>query len=289
MKIHKLKILLVSLLMNNMLYGIEYLQKDTLITELKPFNTITGSYNTYNVIQGLASYKNNWIVTQSIKNKKLLINILDKRGNSINDAIIKYPSHGQDLSIEIKNDKLLLYTVSKGGKGILKIEGNISSFKKTKLNLKFKKSVDLNLDGVTPTISEDKNYFIIKSKGRIYIYRYIDIFKNINPESIFSFSLNKKQRKKGQWFQGLAMKDGFIYCLSGDNTLKGSKQLFIYDNYGKLIKMYTLKTGKVLSKSLGKKWELEGLTFKEKSLYTTVISKKDGKHILNLYMILLIK
>ena len=73
------------------------------------------------------------------------------------------------------------------------------------------------------------------------------------------------------------------------NIFEGKKELFkylyIYDSYGRVNKSYTLTTGIGFSKSIGKKWELEGLAFKENILYTTV-KAKDKKHYMRLYKIL---
>ena len=270
------------MLFTNMLFSVEYTQNDEYIATLKPYNSKSGLYDDKHVIQGIASYNDSWIVVQSIKNKQLLINILDENGTSYADSLITFPSHGADLSIRMSNNKknLYLYTQGKHRNGIVQLSSSIEAFR-----LKVKKSIPLTLSSAIPSISENKAYFAVKSRDSIYIYRYVDIAKNTNPLKIFSFILARKQREKGQWFQGIAMKDGLIYCLTGDNTLKGKKYLYIYDSYGRVNKSYTLTTGIGFSKSIGKKWELEGLAFKENILYTTVMAK-DKKHYMRLYKIL---
>jgi len=279
----RIRYLYFFLVFSTFLFSYDYLQKDQYITTLKPYNSTIEKFDNTHVIQGIASYGNKWIVSQAIKNRYLLINVLDSNGTSIADELFDIHSHGVDLSICTSNDKkvLYIYTQGKHRKGIVKLSTSINDF-----DLKIDKNISLDIFGTIPTISENKAYFTVKSKDSIYIYRYIDIEKNIKPREIFSFLLSPVQRKKDQWFQGIAMKDGKIYCLTGDNTLKGKKYLYIYDSYGRVVNKYELHTGRDFSKSLGDKWELEGLAFKGKELYTIVISKDKYRHYMKLYKIL---
>jgi hypothetical protein len=266
--------LLLILIFSIPSFGINLNQKDLLETTIY----LKGK-NKGNVIQGITFFQNQWIVSQTIHNKKLIISFLNLKGEELKKNIISYPSHGQDLSILHYHGKYYLITSSKKNQGIA-----IFILKNHQFILY--KEVFLSLGFNTPTVSENGQYIAVKNHNTIRIYRCLDILQSINPHPIYSFLLSKLQQKKSQWFQGITIKDNFIYTLSGNNKLTTNKYLTIYDAYGKIQQVFTLSTGKRFAQIEGKKWELEGLSFKKNKLYTTVMSGKDGHNIKRLYQIL---
>ena len=150
------------------------------------------------------------------------------------------------------------------------------------------KNIPLNIGKNTPTISDNGDYYITCANKSIYIFNRINK-KDISPSKyIFSFILSKKQREKRQWKQGITVKNGYIYVLTGASKINDKKYLYIYDFYGKEVKHFEIKAGKDLAIKEKGKWELEGLTFKNNSLYTTVMSGQDGHNTHRLYKILTI-
>ena len=63
------------------------------------------------------------------------------------------------------------------------------------------------------------------------------------------------------------------------------ENIYIYDFYGYVVKSYELFTGKNYAIKEGKKWELEGLTIKNNSIYTTVMTGENDNIIKRLYKI----
>ncbi len=283
------KVAIGILLFCYLLSAVEYSQKDKFIINLSPSDNINKKDKSGNVLQGIASFSKYWFVSQSIKNRYILFNILNENGKSIFEKQFIYASHGQDISLKIKNNgQIKLYTTGSHWEGIAEFSIEYDKDRDSFKNMKLENKYLLNIGKNTPSISEDSNYFVTKANNSIYIYRYSDLIanSNITPKVIFSFLLSKQQRKKGEWFQGLAMKDGYIYCLTGNSKINSKKYLYVYDSYGKVIKYFSLKTGKVFAKKNGLKWELEGLAFKNNTLYTTVMAGSDGKNKKRLYEIL---
>ena len=85
------------------------------------------------------------------------------------------------------------------------------------------------------------------------------------------------------------MRNNKIYVLTGDNKINHPKYLFVYDAYGKVLKNIKLHLSIKSAQKEGNKLEVEGLTFKNNNLYTTVMTGYDGKNIKRLYKILSLK
>lgn len=279
-----LKYIFYIIILLSLSYTKEFNLKEELMTKLYPNDYYFDKNRSGNVIQGITSYKDYWITLQTAKDEYLIFNIINNQGKSIFHHRINYPSHGQDLSytIDINNNLLNLYTTSKGRKGIVEIKFDFNN--KKFISNSFK-TIDLNLKYSTPTISEDKKFFVIRDGKYLKIYSSELLFLGKN-EVLFSFELDKKQQNKDLWFQGIAMKDGLIYCLSSNNKIHDNKFLFIYDLYGNVIKNFGINPGKEFAYIEGNKYELEGLTFKENNLYTIVMTGKTGHNIKRLYKIL---
>jgi hypothetical protein len=240
-------------------------------------------YKHGNVIQGIANIDNKWVISQTNANKKLIITFLDTNGFILKNKVLNYPSHGQDLSIKyISKNSFYLLTSSKNNMGVSIFKVDTSKTQK----ISFYKDIKLSYGFNTPAISKDSHYIVIKNYNQINIYLYKDLINNKDKRPLYSFLLDEIQQNKNEWFQGIAMKDGYIYCLSGNNKLNSLKHLIIYDSYGSVTKNYILNTGKDYALKEGSKWELEGLTIKKNSLYTTVMTGKNGKNIKRLYKIL---
>jgi hypothetical protein len=263
------------------LYATEFIQKNKLI-KLPNWKQ---SIFIGNVIQGITYSQKKWFFSQAQKNK-ISFTILNTQNHYSYQTTIPYSSHGQDLSF-IQNKKYItLLTVSQNNDGIAFFQ--LQPHHKNKII--FDKEIILFKNITTVALSDDKIYLLIRSQNNIFVYLYKELLllgKNTRP--IFYFLLDKKQQKKGVWFQGLTMKDGYIYTLSGNNTIHGKKYLIIYDFYGKVIKSFELTTGKQKALTEGSKWELEGLTFVKNNLFTTVMSGKNKKNIKRLYQILKLK
>jgi len=256
-----------------------FIRDDIFFTKIKLIN----GFKKGNVIQGITNVNNLWLISQTNHNKDIIFSFVNKNGFCIRNQVIHYPSHGQDLSIkQISQNDYYLLTSSKNNNGI-------AIFKLKNNNITFYKDIELKGLGFnTPTFSKDGMFVAVKNSNRIDIYLFFNLLNN-NKQPIYTFFLDKVQQKKNQWFQGIAMDDKFIYCLSGNNKINSKKYLVVYDYLGNVIKKITLTIGKKLALKEGNKWELEGLSIKDNKLYTTVMSGKNGHNIKRLYQILEIK
>lgn len=284
------KILFLILFTLENLQAWEFIAKDNLISILKTKDNssiIEQKSLEGNVIQGIANFKDFWITTQTSNNKFLIINFLDEKGNSIFNQRINYPSHGQDLSIEyIKEQNILkLYTVSTDWKGLVSFDFKIEDEKIS--YLESFNEINLQCKHCTSTLDTTENFFAVKDVKDITIYdKNISLENNKENAIITKFKLNPKQTIKGQHFQGIEMRNNLIYCLTSSEKIDENKYLFVYDMNGKVVYFSELIVGKDFAIEEGDKYELEGLTFKDNALYTTVMTGKKGKNIKRLYKIL---
>jgi hypothetical protein len=280
------RIVAIVSLLSLSLISLEFINTNQFVLKI---NLPQSQFKSGNVIQGLCKLDDGWLISQTNNNRKIIFTIIDEYGEIIYNQVVKYPSHGQDLSLKkIANNRYYIITSSKNNNGVAIFQLDLNKRWK---KITFVKDRFLSYGFNTPSISKDGNYIFIKNYNVIRAYKSKDFIKlNLNkPSPIYSFILSKIQQKKSQWFQGIAIKDGYIYTLSGNKKMSSNKYLFIYDFYGKEIKKIQLFTGKDISKREGKKWELEGLEFVGNSLYTTVMSGADGKNIKRIYKILEIK
>jgi len=263
-------------------YATSFHQDEKFIRNLKTQIIVKKKQKNFgNALEGICFIdKEKFFTTQSSKKKFIIINILNKNGESTFSQKIKYASHGQDLSYyKDKKNKLHILTTGKHWHGVVDF---ILKNKKFYFYAQYRLGIGKN----TPSISEDKKYLITKANNSIYIYRFVDLRTDIKAHPLYSFIVDEKQRGKRQWTQGIAMKDNYIYLLSGDKTFQVKKHLVVYDAYGHVIKRIVLSAGKDEAKKNGKKWEMEGLTFLGNKLYTSVMSGEDGHNKKSLYQLL---
>jgi hypothetical protein len=241
------------------------------------------SKNLGNVIQGISLFEDNIFVTQTYSDENLYINILNKDGYSIFNKQFNSNSYGQDLSIEKEGDKLFFYTVGDNWKGIDKYEIKYDVSTKEYLDISYLYNIELNISKNTSSISEDKLFFTSHYNDKIYIY---ENNQEIVPLSLITtFSISDKQTLSNEWVQGISMKENLIYLLTSNNSINDNKLLFVYDFYGNIILEKKLYMGRENALIEGDKWEMEGLSFYNQSLYTTVMTGIDGNNTKRLFKI----
>lgn len=254
--------------------------------ELKPKNSF-GYYDmSINVVQGIASFENGWFTSQTSANKYLSINYLNEKGESEFNFRFSINSHAQDLSLEkISDNELFLYTTigefdKEGASGILRLKVTLPEKVNGKRNMSelkivIDKQIMLKLKNCTPSLSENKHTFALRSGNKIIIANKEDVINNDLSKSK-TFNLNKSQLvdSKGEalWFQGIAMKNNKVYCLTGNNKLHSEKFIFVYDTNGKVLQKITIDK-KDFIKQLPHKYEPEGITFKGNDLYYMIMAK----------------
>ncbi|MCK4440685.1 MAG: hypothetical protein KAU90_01675, partial [Sulfurovaceae bacterium] len=105
--------------------------------------------------------------------------------------------------------------------------------------------------------------------------------KSKQKKKTLLFKISKEQKK--EWFQGIVMVGETIFVLSGKNKVTDKKILSLYTKGGKFLKTFNIIAPKTHHKK--DKWELEGLSFENGVLYTTIntnISNKKRKYLLQL-------
>jgi hypothetical protein len=296
-KIKKISTIIVILLLVQSCSVIGLIQSKKDVTgdytvELKPENSF-GYYDmSINVIQGIAAFEGGFFTSQTSANKYLSINYLNAQGESEFNYRFTISSHAQDLSLEkISENELYLYTTlghydKKEASGMLRLKVTLP--KKindkrdfSKITITIDKKFQLKLDNCTPTLSEDKKSFAIRSGNSIIVASKQDVLNN-DLSHTKKFDLDESQLKdkdgKTLWFQGIAMKNDNIYCMTGNNSLQSLKQIFVYDINGNLIKKHRIEKND-FAKQLDKKLEPEGLTFIGDDLYYVIIIKgKTGQN-----------
>jgi hypothetical protein len=256
------------------------------ITELKPENSF-GYYDmSINVIQGLAAFEGGFFTTQTSADKFLSINYLNENGESVFNHRFDVSSHGQDLSIEkISENELYLYTTvghynEEGASSIIRYKAVLpvkTNDKRdmSKMVIKFDKEYDLELDNCTPTLCEEGTHFAMRSGNTIIVATKDDVL-NSDLSKAKRFDLDESQLKgeNGEtlWFQGIAMKNDKVYCMTGNNSLNSLKQIYVYNTDGEIIKKHVIEKNE-FAKQLHNKLEPEGMTFVGDDLYYTIIIK----------------
>ena len=254
--------------------------------EIKPISSI-GAYDmSINVVQGITSYEKGWFTAQTSANKFLSINYLNAQGESIYNIKLNAVSHGQDLSVEKVNESLLyLYTTSghfnkPGDSGLLRLKVDLPEMINGKIDMsKILVSIDeivkLELDNCTPTISEDKQEFAIRTGNSILVASKNDVLKG-DLSKASKFDLDKSQlvdsNKNVLWFQGIAMKNDKIFCLTGNNSFNSPKYIYVYNRKGEVVKSYHIDK-EDYKDQLKYKLEPESLTFVGDDLYYTIMLK----------------
>ena len=264
-----------------------------LVVELVPEDkgsTTDPKDRSINVIQGLASFEGGWFTSQTSSSKYLIINYLGSDGVSQFNIKLNVNSHAQDLSIEPKSDtEIYLYT-SEGyfkdsdnerGSGMVRLHVTLpvkdgsGNRDMSKLVIVKDKSYDFNFINSTPTIGEDTMYFAVRSDNVIHI---LDK-KEVNNDIFYNtkhFELSGEQMSNSMWFQGIAMKDSLVYCLTGDNRITTVKKLYVYDMNGNAISK-SLFYYEDFGLDAKTKLEPESLTFVGDDLYLCIMTDKlDG-------------
>ncbi len=254
--------------------------------EIKPVSS-TGAYDmSINVVQGIASYENGWFTSQTSANKYLLINYINADGESIYNFKLNAVSHGQDLSLEKVNESLLyLYTTighfnKPGDSGLLRLKVELPEMINGKIDMSkivvsIDKEVDLEMDNCTPTLSEDKKEFAIRSGNSIIVATKNDVLQgDLSKATKFDLDTNqlRDSNKNALWFQGIAMKNDKIFCLTGNNTFDSPKYIYVYNRKGEVVNSYHIDKD-AYKNQLKYKLEPEGLTFVGDDLYYTIMLK----------------
>lgn len=259
------------------------------IAQLKPIDSEGLSVDvSKNVIQGIAAFENGWFVAQKTGNSILLINYLDENGFSLFHKRLMINSHGQDLSLEqISPNVVNLYTTkgSFGGTrntGIYKLKvqlpEKINGQREWSLTtISVESSYDLDYTNATPTLDESKQNFAIRSKNTILIHAKSTI-ESLENTPINHFELNNAQlfdeNNQDLWFQGIAMKDNLIYCLTGNEKLFSDKKIYVYNLSGMAMARFTINIDD-FEQTFYQKFEPEGLSFIDNNLYFTVMTKSE--------------
>ncbi|HFA50624.1 MAG TPA: hypothetical protein ENJ95_16580 [Bacteroidetes bacterium] len=220
-----------------------------LITELHPVDDAAASYNiSNNVIQGITAFENGWFTAQTSANTFLLINYLDANGNSLFHKRLSLDSHGQDLSLEIiSNNELYLYTTigdfdDNRNTGLLRLKVQLTEnrdWPQTTINID--SIYDLNYSNCTPSLNTAKDKLAIRSKKSVLVHLKENILAN-DFTPLYHFDLNDGQLKdneqRSMWFQGIAMQNGLVYCLTGNAELTTHKKIFVYNDKGIVVQKY---------------------------------------------------
>ncbi len=265
-----------------------------LITQLFPVDTKTATDNSGNVIQGLSSFGDNWLVSQDAGNGYILFNLLNSNGVSIGNWQVSNDSHGQDLSWDGSGNSIQLFS-GNPYEGTFARDAGITVFT---LNLgadTVTHSTEYDLlpgyKSSTPTLNTDKTKFALRTtdnndpfNDRVYIYDRASVESGSTLHESF-FVLDSRQTVPEQYFQGIVFDDDKIFALTGDNSLTTDKLLFTYDLSGNVLDTKTITAGKFIASLEGDIWEPEGLTLKEGSLYFTINSGIPGYRIKRLYRI----
>jgi hypothetical protein len=285
---------IVILVLTVSIYGYEYKPAPLKIAALHPKDTRIFSLASGNVVQGIASYGSYWLTTQTDHDRALIFNVLNRYGYSVYAQRIPYASHGQDLSVlPIDAHKILLLTRGEKSGSVGTFIAHFGHSIAEITSLRPAGTYVLGIGGrTTPTLSTDGKTLAVYADNRIHLFRVKLQDKErarLSFEPAGSFELFGRQRTSEQWFQGIAMHNNRIYCLSGDNRFEHDKLLYIYDTSGKILRRLKLHIGYDYAKRHGAKWEMEGLTVQNGWLYTVVISGYNGMNIKHLYRILRIQ
>jgi hypothetical protein len=266
-----------------------------LVTELIPEDkgsTDDSEDRSINVIQGLAGFDGGWFTSQTSQSKYLIINYLDADGVSKFNIKLNVNSHAQDLSLEqISDTELYLYTseghfkdsdVSRGS-GMVRLHVTLPTKDASGgrdmsvLTVVVDDTYDLNYINSTPTISEDTTQFAVRSNKTIHVHSRSNIMDGNFNDVDYRFELSKEQLVDNlggsMWFQGIALKDNLVYCLTGDNEVKSVKKLFVYDTYGVVVSKSTF-TYDDFGLDAKDKLEPESLTFVGDDLYMAMMIEK---------------
>ena len=221
-------------------------------------------------------------------NWKGLINYLNENGVSLYHKRFSLSSHGQDLSLEqISDNELYLYT-TKGifdgnrNTGILKLnvllpELNNGERAWSETDITIASEYNLDYNNCTPTLSDDKTQFAIRSAESILIHKKQNIEnQNYTPTNVFQLHSEQvtDNGNFSMFFQGIVMKDNLIYCLGGNAKLESHKNIYVYNQSGVVLDKFVFDKNDFPQKFYNK-FEPEGLTFKDNELYFSIMTKSE--------------
>jgi len=261
--------------------------KPIFVTEMFPADDAgIGQSVSKNVIQGFAGFEGGWFSTQKSNGGIFLHNYMDRNGVSLFHKRFTYVSHGQDLSLEqVSENKLFLYT-TKGdfddnrNTGITKIIVDLApmvggSRDWTMTDITIDTSYDLDYTNCTPSLNEAKDKFAIRSKNTILVHDRLEL-ESLNFSPRYRFELHSDQLKdnanESMFFQGIAMKEGTIFCLTGNGEFSTEKKIFSYNKNGQVQSRYVFDRHDINQSLIGK-LEPEGLSFIGGNLYFTLMTK----------------
>ncbi len=256
-----------------------------LVTQMQPIDQENASYNvSNNVIQGIAAFENGWFTTQtsSTDNGVLLVNYLNAQGSSLFHKRLTIDSHGQDLSLElISNNELYLYTTvgafnDNRNTGILRLKVQLSNDRDwSQATIEIDTTFELNYSNCTPSLNTAKDKFAIRSKNSILVHSKTAIEAG-DFTGLYHFDLNAGQLKdneqRSMWFQGIAMQDDLVYCLTGNATQTTNKKIFVYNNKGIVTKKYVFDQND-FNIDIDLKFEPESLHLEGNDLYFLIMTK----------------
>lgn len=256
-----------------------------LITQIQTIDNDDASYNvSNNVIQGIAAFENGWFTAQTstTENGVLLINYLDKNGNSLFHKRISIDSHGQDLSLEItSNNELNLYTTigsfnENRNTGILRLKVQLTTDRDwSQTTIDVDTTFDLNYSNCTPSLNTAKDKFAIRSKNSILVHAKTAL-ETGDFTGLYHFDLNQSQLKdneqRSMWFQGIAMQNNLVYCLTGNSTQTTHKKIFVYNDKGIVTKKYVFDQDN-FDIDIDIKFEPESLYLDGDDLYFLIMTK----------------
>ena len=267
-----------------------------LVTELVPEDNGSlddPSDRAINVIQGIASFEGGWFTSQTSQSKYLIINYLGADGVSQFNVKLNINSHAQDLSLELINENEIYLYTSEGhfkdsentrGSGMIRLhlllpEKNDGKRDMSQISVSVDdaKHYDFDYINSTPTISEDYMQFAVRSNETIHVLSKQNVEDSIFNVVDYRFQLSNEQLVDNlggtMWFQGIALKDGLVYCLTGDNKINSVKKLFLYDTNGAVISKSTF-TFEDFGLDAKSKLEPESLSFVGDDLYMCIMTEK---------------
>ena len=255
------------------------------VLELHPRDSHPVHDRSINVIQGFASFEDGFFTSQTTADTYLILNYIDSKGDSQFATRFTVNSHAQDLSLEqISEDSLVLYTTigafdKDGASGIMTLgvklppkENGVRDM--SKISVGMLEKYQLGYRNCTPTISTDNKKIALRSGNSIYFGNKEDVLsRNKDKISHFDISMEQLRGQKGEtlWFQGIAMDENNIYCLTGNGTIDSEKKIFVYNLNGEVVKKVKIEEKQMGRGSL--KLEPEGLTIVDGNLYFLLMVK----------------
>lgn len=259
------------------------------ITRLHPVDNQGVSNDvSLNVIQGITGFENGWFVTQKSGTSILLLNYLDRNGQSLFHTRLAVNSHGQDLSLEqVSDNELHLFTTygsfnGNRNTGLLELQvqlapkiNNERDWSATTVSVA--NQYPLNYTNATPCIDNSKEKFAVRSLNTILIHEKSKL-KAGNLTADRHFTLNNSQLVDNEnftmWFQGIEMHNDKVFCMTGNGRLTSHKKIYVYNHNGEVLDKYVFDKND-FSLDIFDKFEPEGLYLKDKQLNFTIMTKSE--------------